>query len=331
MMVQSDTSTRQIHRKDDGKMIKKEVLAAFLCGMVLPLGLLAAAGRDTPAAEATQPTEPARPAQTLTVLTPQGTCEMELEEYLTGVLLHEMPVSFQPEALKAQAVVARTYAARRIGSGKHGTAAVCTESSCCQGYTDPGDYLAAGGTREGVDKAAQAARDTAGQVLTYEGQLIDATYFSCSGGSTESAVAVWGSDVPYLQATDSPGEEISDHYTDTVTFTAGEFAQRTGCGGAGDPADWFGSVTYTEGGGVDTMRICGETYEGTRLRQLLGLKSTNFTVSVFGDLITIETHGFGHRVGMSQYGAEAMAQGGSGYEEILAHYYQGTVLEEKVF
>ena len=309
-------------------MIKKEIVLSFLCGMVLPLGLLAVAvnREPEPAAEPTETTVQTQPAQTLTVLTPQGTVEMELEEYLTGVILHEMPVSFQSEALKAQAVVARTYAAKRLDGGKHDNAAVCTESSCCQGYTDPADYLANGGTQEGVEKAAQAARATAGQVLTYDGQLIDATYFSCSGGSTESAVAVWGNDVPYLQATDSPGEELANHYTDTVTFTADEFAAKTGCTASGDPADWFGQITYTDGGGVDTMEICGKQYEGTSLRQLLGLKSTAFSVSVFGDLITIETHGFGHRVGMSQYGAEAMATGGSTYDEILAHYYQGTEL-----
>lgn len=314
--------------------MKKELILSFLCGMVLPLGLLAFTADRAPAPEEgpTETTAQTPPEQTLTVLTPQGTVEMALEEYLTGVILHEMPVSFQSEALKAQAVVARTYAARRLEGGKHANAAVCTESSCCQGYTDPADYLASGGSPEGVDKASRAAQDTAGQVLTYDGQLIDATYFSCSGGSTESAVAVWGNDVPYLQAIDSPGEEIADHHTDTVTFTAEEFAERTGCGRSGAPADWFGGIEYTEGGGVATMVIGGEEYEGTQLRQLLGLRSTAFTVSVFGDLITIETRGFGHRVGMSQYGAEAMALEGNTYDVILAHYYQGTVLEsEKYF
>ncbi len=254
--------------------------------------------------------------------------QLDMQTYLTGVVLAEMPASFELEALKAQAIVARTYALKRMEtSNKHPGKQICTNPGCCQGYKSAEDYLAADGPQDALDKVRKAVEQTDGLVLTYGDQLIDATYFSCSGGSTEDAVAVWGAEVPYLQATDSPGEEHAVHNTDSELFSAASFAQLLGADLSGDPADWFGPVTYTKGGGVDTMEIGGVVYRGTTLRSQLGLRSTDFTVSVSGDAITITTHGFGHRVGMSQYGADAMAAAGSTCEEILAHYYQGTSLE----
>lgn len=254
--------------------------------------------------------------------------EMDMDDYLTGVVLAEMPASFETEALKAQAVVARTYTCKALTTGgKHGDGSVCGESTCCQGYVSQADYLAKGGTQDNVEKIAAAVRATSGYVLTYEGALIEATYFSCSGGSTEDAVAVWGTDYPYLRATDSPGEENAAHYTDTVTFTAQEFVDKLGLSLTGKPASWLGYVTYTAGGGVATMEIGGRVFKGTELRSLLGLRSTAFTMTAGGDSITVTTRGFGHRVGMSQYGADAMAASGSTYPQILAYYYNGTTLQ----
>lgn len=245
--------------------------------------------------------------------------EMDMEEYLTGVVLAEMPASFEAEALKAQSVVARTYTLKVMAGGaKHG-GAVCGDYACCQAYIDPADYT---GGEENLEKVRSAVLSTAGQVLTYGGNLIEATYFSCSGGSTEDAVAVWGTDYPYLRATDSPGEEGAAHYTDTVTFPAAEFA-----GHLGISQVTLGTATYTAGGGVNTISIGGKEFKGTEVRTLLGLRSTAFTISVQGETVSVTTKGFGHRVGMSQYGADAMALEGKSYEEILAHYYQGTELE----
>ena len=139
-------------------------------------------------------------------------------------------------------------------------------------------------------------------------------------------MAVWGRDFPYLRATDSPGEEEAVHYTDTVYFTEKEFQNALGISLPGTPDGWFGFTTYTSGGGVNTIRIGGRDYKGTELRKLLGLKSTAFTVSANPKGVTITTKGYGHRVGMSQYGADAMAEGGSSYEQILSYYYQGTSL-----
>ena len=324
------------------KLIWKEIVIAACLGLGMPgvvLGIAASmepapavievhAGETSESAPATEhPTEPA-PIR-VPILAGDEIVEMELNEYLTGVVLAEMPVSFELEAQKAQAVVARTYTMRAFRrGGKHDGAAVCTDSTCCQSYISPEDYLAAGGTQAGVDRIRGAVNATGRQVLTYDGELIEATYFSCSGGSTEDAAAVWGAAYPYLKAVDSPGEENAAHYSDTEVFTAARFEAALGRDLPGDPTSWFGVTTYTTGGGVASMEIGGQTYQGTTLRSLLGLRSTAFTVEADSICVTITTKGFGHRVGMSQYGADAMAVLGSTYPEILAHYYQGTSLTE---
>lgn len=317
--------------------MRKQVLIAFLCGVALPLLMMGIGNRAVPAllpeeAESDGLTRTEKvlwDEQTrIMVLADSGNVrQMRMGEYLAGVVLAEMPADFQEEALKAQAVVARTYTCKRMEHNKHGAAAVCTNSACCQGYRDPDDYVNSGGAQESVDKIRSAVTETDGQVLVYGGALIDATYFSCSGGQTEDAVAVWGQDVPYLQSVESPGEEEAPRYSDRIRYTPENFQILTGVSGEGSVGSWFGPVTYTDGGGVNTIRICGETFTGTELRSILGLRSTMFTVGVSDGMIVIETKGFGHRVGMSQYGAQAMAEEGSGYQEILEHYYVGALLK----
>ena len=256
-----------------------------------------------------------------------GICEMLLDDYLTGVLLAEMPLSFDSEALKAQAVVARTYTLRRrLLGGKHVGASVCVDSNCCQGYMTPESFYASGGSDALFAKAQKAVEDTAGRVLVYNDQLIDATYFSCSGGMTEDAVAVWGADIPYLQAQPSPGEEDAQHYMDTITYSKEEFFRLLQIENTAT-SNQISNIVYTAGGGVDTIEICGKEFKGTQMRQLLGLRSTAFVISIVAGRVTITTKGFGHRVGMSQYGADAMARQGKTYEEILLYYYQGTEIK----
>ena len=314
----------------------KDLLAAMFLGLVLPgivlnLIQMLLTGQE-PARQETVPetiseTIPEGPGLCMYLQNPDGAvAEMELDRYLTGVLLAEVPAEFEPEALKAQAVAARTYTRKAYTTGgKHGNGSVCTNASCCQGYLSDESYLSLGGSREGLEKIRSAVLATSDQVLTYEGELIEATYFSCSGGWTEDAVAVWGSDFPYLQAVESPGEEKAAHFTDTLTLSPEEFQALLGISLTGDPVGWFGEVTHTDGGGVATMEIGGAEYTGTWLRSLLKLNSTCFTVAA-GEQITITTRGYGHRVGMSQYGADAMAVAGSTYDAILSHYYPGTAI-----
>lgn len=305
------------------------VMGLVVPGLVLNMGVMLLQRREPeqPETTAIEQTQPETVALTMRLRLGDRVTEMDLDSYLVGVLLAEMPMTFEQEALKAQAVAARTYTRKAyVSGGKHGDGSVCKDPGCCQAYLSEQEYLSQGGTEEGVEKARCAVLDTSGYVLYYEGELIEATYFSCSGGSTESAVAVWGTDYPYLQAVTSPGEEKAVHDRDTVTYTGGNFQKILGVALEGSPERWFREVTYTDGGGVETMTIGETVYRGTQLRSLLGLRSTAFSVQVSGNMITITTRGYGHRVGMSQYGADAMAVTGSDFRQILSHYYQGTEL-----
>ncbi len=298
-------------------------LSALCIAVFTPLTLLSPV-EEAPEVNRLLIVEPA-PAKEVTVQV--GELLLPLEEYLVGVLLSEMPMSFEPEALKAQAVAARTFAGKQMEGGKHEDFDLCGQSSCCQAWTSQAalrDKLGDGW--EGYwKKAEEAVEATAGEMLTYEGQLIDAVYFSCSGGMTEDAVAVWGGDVPYLQAVESPGEEDASKFASTVSVTRAAFQEKLP--EADFAKGWFGDVKRTDGGGVDTMTIGGVAYKGTELRKRFGLNSTSFQVSLTKETVEFHVQGYGHRVGMSQYGANAMAKAGKDYREILAHYYKGTVLK----
>lgn len=263
----------------------------------------------------------------LPVLADGQLLSLTLHDYLTGVLLAEMPLSFPEEALKAQAVASRTYALRSYDRRRHEGAALCTDSGCCQGWRDPAQ--AEPSARE---RAEAAVRATDGLVVRYEGGLIDATFFSCSGGQTEDAAAVWGSDLPYLRAVESPGEEGAAHYSDELRIPLAEF--RAGLEALDpelrlpeDPADWIGPVTRTAGGGVETITLGGRPFTGKALRRRFGLRSTAFTLRLSQEEAVFDTRGWGHRVGMSQYGAEAMARAGNDFETILKWYYRGVTVE----
>lgn len=258
-----------------------------------------------------------------------GICQIPLEEYLVGVVLSEMPISFEKEALKAQAVAARTFVLRQQNRGKHENFDVCGSSSCCQGWSDPqmleqrlgrnwGDYL---------ETARDAVAETAGQVIVYGDTLIDAVYFSCSGGITEAAVSVWGTDVPYLQSVPSPGEEDALPFQSEVRVSWPEFCRtmqnlEPSIRLEGNDR-WLGKSTRTGGGGIASWTIGGYDFSGVELRNAFHLRSTNFNMVLSGDEVVFDVKGYGHRVGMSQYGANAMAKSGKTYQEILSYYYNG--------
>lgn len=316
----------------------QQIIGAFLLGLLIPGALLnigaalGSAGQKEPesgAMESLSETVPQKQEKTqILVEFDEGTSFVALEDYLVGVVLAEMPTDFEDAALQAQAVVARTYALKRQQQkDHHSDGAVCTDHRCCQAYISVGDYLNGMGTQTDVDRATEAVMATAGQVVTYEGVLIEATYFSCSGGRTEDAVAVWGGDYPYLRAVESPGEEKAEHYEDTRLFTKEQLETALKRKLPEDASDWIDWCTYTAGAGVDKLCLAGQIYKGTQLREWLGLRSTMFSIEVREDGIAVTTYGSGHRVGMSQWGAEAMAITGKTMEQILAHYYPGTKLE----
>lgn len=264
----------------------------------------------------------------LPVLMADRVDSLSLHDYLVGALSGEMPLSFDMEALKAQAVACRTYALRQYASRKHDPAAVCTVSSCCECWVSTD-----GMQDEARQRAEQAVRETDGLVLTYEGRLIEATFFSCSGGKTENAEDVWGSSLPYLQSVDSPGEEAAPRYSGNVTVSSEQFCNTL----AGldetvvfsaDREKWVGEIRRTAGGGVGTAMLGGRSFTGKQIRKSFGLNSTDFEITVGKDSVTFATRGYGHRVGMSQYGAQAMAQAGADFAEILLHYYTGATLTD---
>jgi stage II sporulation protein D len=310
------------------KQLGKDILVSAAVGVLLPAMILNYGARVRQ--QTLQERIPQERAEVIPIpvkiLDEQGVVtEWEMDDYLVGVVLAEMPASFEPEALKAQSIVARTYARKAYTSGgKHGDGSVCTQPSCCQGYRSPEEYIQQGGREADLEKIRSAVLETSGQVLTFAGELIEATYFSCSGGSTEDAKAVWGTDYPYLQAVNSPGEEAAAHYQDSCSFTKTELEELLDISLTGLPESWVQSISYTRGGGVDAISIGGTFFTGVEIRQKLALKSTAFSVTATENGLEFTTRGYGHRVGMSQYGADAMAVAGSDCREILMHYYQGT-------
>ena len=325
------------------KTVWKEILAAAMLGVLLPRAVLGTITWLVPGVESKIPETQTQPQYSETqpifhgdrpvyvpVLTGAASVRvMELEEYVLCVVLAEMPAYFHPEALKAQAVVARTYALRRIDRGdRHPDGAVCTDSGCCQAMLSREEYLQVRGTPRELETIRQAVAATAGQILLYQGALAETTYFSCSGGRTEDALEVWGTSYPYLKSVSSPGEEEAVTYRAEKQFSSEEFAAALDRHLSGNPEDWLGKTTYTQGGGVKTMDICGKTYSGTQLRDLLDLNSTSFTICAQDGQLVVQTSGKGHRVGMSQYGADAMAETGKTYVEILGYYYPGTGIDK---
>ena len=274
-------------------------------------------------------------ARTVQLKTEDGVETVDEDTYLTAVVLSEMPASFEPEALAAQAIAARTFLARQRLAGKHMDCDVCADSACCQAWNSEAALEAKYGVElpQYWDKASAAVAETAGEILTYDGAPIEAVYFSCSGGSTEAAVAVWGTDVPYLQAVESPGEQDALRYESEAAFPEDELRAILNKAAPeakldGPSEGWFGEPILTEGGGVASVTIGGEDFTGTQLRNLLGLNSTRFTVTCGDGEVVFHVRGFGHRVGMSQYGANAMAKLGFDYRAILQYYYRGAGIEK---
>ena len=259
--------------------------------------------------------------------------EISVFDYLTGVLAAEMPVSFEPEALKAQAVAARSYLQRGLLSPKHDNADICTSADCCQAYLSPEQLRTSWGEKYElyIEKITAAVEATDGQYLSYDGEPALAAFHSSSEGATEDSGAIWNG-LPYLVSVDSPetAETVPNFVTtvrsadidfrDTILYLKPE-ADMTG------PADdWIGEVRLSDSGRVDSIVIGGVEFTGSELRRLFSLRSTDFELSRGDGEFVFTVKGYGHGVGMSQYGATAMAKDGADYKEILEHYYPGTSL-----
>lgn len=258
--------------------------------------------------------------------------ELNIDEYLYGVVSSEMPASYEIEALKAQAVVARTYTIYQIihNRGKHENADICDNYACCQAWISKEDRLAKWDAQEAEsnwNKIVEAVDSTKGKVVTYGGEPINAFFHANSGGVTESSLNIWGGiDYPYLKSVETAGEEGYTQYESQVVLTQQELLSKIqnkyeDCTIDFSAPDCISILEYTTSGRVKTIKFGNKEIAGTEARSLLGLKSTNFTFAVTGENVTFSVIGYGHGVGMSQTGADALAKTGSNYEAIIKHFY----------
>lgn len=257
--------------------------------------------------------------------------EMALDEYLYGVVSSEMPANFEEEALKAQAVVARTYTIYKITNGsKHENADICDDSACCQAWISKEERLQKWNEAERETnwaKIVNAVDSTKGKIITYEGKPINAFFHSNSGGITEIASNVWGGkDEPYLQAVETSGESNYTQYSSELIITKDEFIEKIKQYHSNFEIDFsienqIQILEYTEGERIKTIKIGNLELQGTEIRNIFGLKSAKFEINIEGENIKFNVLGYGHGVGMSQTGADSMAKEQKGYEEIIKHYY----------
>jgi len=256
------------------------------------------------------------------------TFEIDTEEYIIGVVAAEMPSGFGVEALKAQAVAARSYMLYKMtyNPATHkGGASVCTDYKCCKAYLSYEDAVlrwTEETAKEVFDKIRTAIKPVRGVIMTYDDAVICALFHASSSGMTESAVNVWGGDLSYLHSVDTPENE------DPVIkeFTSDEFVSRLNKAGYHISATDNIDVTLNDTGRVDYITAGDISAPGAEIRNILGLRSTLFSVEQNESMYVFTCYGYGHGVGMSQYGADALANQGYTYDEILRHYYKGISL-----
>ena len=264
--------------------------------------------------------------------------KLGLDEYLYGVVSSEMPASFEKEALKAQAVVARTYTLYKIinGGKKHGNANICDSSTCCQAWISKEKRLERWkeeNRTEYWNKIVSAVNETKGKMITYNGKPINAFFHANSGGATEAPVNVWGgSNYPYLQTVATSGEDAYTQYSSEVTVTKEEFKNKIIEKHADldidfSKADSIKITEYTEGNRVKNLKVGNLNLSGVEIRNIFGLRSANFKIDIQENNVKFAVIGYGHGVGMSQTGADSLAKQGKKYDEIIKHYYTGVEIK----
>ena len=254
--------------------------------------------------------------------------QVNIDDYLCNVVSAEMPADYEIEALKAQAVVARTYTIYKINNKKHENADICDDSTCCQAWVDKETRFSR------WEKIQKCVQETQGQIITYQNQPINAFFHANSGGKTELPVNVWGgTGLPYLQVVETAGEEGYKQYESEVELTQDELIEKLKTKYSDISIDFSNQenlkiLEYTDSGRVKTVKFGNHEISGIETRTLLGLKSTNFEISKENDKIKFTVKGYGHGVGMSQTGADAMAKQGKNYKEIINHFYSGVEIKE---
>ncbi len=263
--------------------------------------------------------------------------QVNMDDYLCNVVSAEMPADYETEALKAQAIVARTYTVFKILNKKHGNADICDDSTCCQAWISKEDRLLRweeNKRESNWQKICECVNSTKGKIITYDNQPINAFFHSNSGGITEIPVNVWGgSGYPYLQSVETSGEDSYSQYASEISFTQEELLGKIKEKYSDIVINFTDSndikiLEYTEGSRVKTVKLGNHEFSGVEVRSLLGLKSTNFEITKDGGNIKFSVKGYGHGVGMSQTGADSMAKQGSNADEIIKHFYTGVEIIE---
>ena len=246
---------------------------------------------------------------------------LNMTDYLIGVVSSEMPASFNLEALKAQSVLARTYALKAKQTGKKLTDTVSTQS-----YIDMDQMKNKWGNSFNTyyNKIKNAVENTNGEYLSYNGNYIEALYHSTNNGKTESSLDVFGNYYPYLISVSSEYDKNASSYLRTINMPLDTISNKLGLSLNNDSV--INILSYTDGGNIKEININGNNFSGKKVRELLGLRSADFDISISDNNANITTRGYGHGVGMSQYGANGMANAGYSYKDILSHYYPGTTL-----
>ena len=318
--------------------MRRSMAAALVLTVLLFGGAYLAAGKErVPETRESDAQEQSAQGQRdsavlLTVQDGETVESMALDQYLRGVVRGEMPASFELEALKAQAAAERTYVYYQLAAGRkeaHPDADVCTDPGCCSAWLS--EEAAREKWGEDFDgwesRIEEAVAATDGQTALYDGQPILAVFHSSSAGKTAEAGDVWSGDVPYLRSVDSPeGEETVPNYYSAAEFTAAEaktllaqaHPELTFSGG---PDKWFGAVERDDSGRVSTVEVCGAPLRGVEVRRIFSLRSACFTIDAAAERVTFRVTGYGHGVGMSQYGANELARQGKTWQEILMWYY----------
>ena len=262
--------------------------------------------------------------------------KMNTSQYLKEVVAAEMPAEFSFEALKAQAVAARTYLENRKISNTndeaHKGADICTDSTHCKAWKRESEIKNSwekDKCDEYWDKISRAVEETQGQILTYKGKPISAVFHSTSSGITESAKDVWGNDIPYLQNVQSEGDLHSPKYHSEYLCSIDEYKNNIekNIKNTNPDSQPFSDILRSPAGGIITMKVYGAEIKGTDFRSFFGLQSTNIQLEIKENNVYMSVLGYGHGVGMSQYGAAYMGSHGSSYKDILSTYYPGTTLE----
>lgn len=248
---------------------------------------------------------------------------LELEEYVIGVVGYEMPVSFNIEALKSQAVIARTYALKTISRGQ-----TLTDNNSTQGYKSNSELQALWGSSYNTyyNKIRNAVMSTKGEYLSYNGTYIDCVYHSTSNGKTESSSNVWGNYYPYLVSVDSIYDYTNPSFQKDIFYDYETISSKLGM--LVDSNTNFNILSYTVGNRIDSIEINNNIMTGVELRNKLGLRSADIEIIKNEQGVTFRTKGYGHGVGLSQYGANGYANNGYSYRDILRHYYTGAVISK---